>query len=535
MGERRLRNAVWTVLVGGIALLGGNAAQSGALLNAVKAGNAATLRTLLKERANPNEADADGTTALHWAVHQGELETAVSLTNAGAAVDAANRYGIRPSYLAAENGDAAMMRALLEAGADPKAAFAQGETVLMTAARTGNVATIEALIAAGADVNAKEGRDAQTALMWAAAANNGPAVAALLKAGAERDAVDKTETFNALGFAVRSGAVEGVKALLDGGADPDSTLPDGMSMLVLALVNSNYAVASTLLDHHANPNASAQGWTPLHQVALVRRWVRGFNLPGPEHRDQQESLDLARKLAAHGADLNARLTREPRDGNRNSMKRMGATPFLLATKALDLPYMQLLLDLGADPKIATEEGTNAVMVAAGVGQGHASAGQAPGSIEEAIAALDLTLEVGAGTVNDRNKANETPLHGAMYRGASTELIDYLVGHGASLEGVVNDRGWTPLRIADGIALDGLAFIRYPETAEHLRGLMAARGMVVPPVVWDGPGGVYKPKNPATATETQPGKKPAAGAPAAANGAPIAPAPAGPAAASPAPQ
>jgi ankyrin repeat protein len=517
LDQRRQRNAIWTVLVAGGIAFGGHAAESGALLDAAKAGHAATVRTLLGERADPNEADADGTSALHWAVHHGALAAATSLIGAGAAVDAANRYGIRPSYLAAENGDAAMMRALLEAGASAEAVVAEGETVLMTAARTGDVPTIEALIAAGAHVNAREGRDGQTALMWAAAANNGPAVAALLKAGAERDTVDETGTFSALGFAVRGGAVEGVKALLDGGASPDSTLPDGMSMLVLALLNSNFAVASTLLDYHADPNASAQGWTPLHQVALVRRWVRGFNLPGPEHHDQQESLDLARKLAAHGADLNARLTREPRDGNRNSMKRVGATPFLLATKSLDLPLMQLLLDLGADPKVVTDEGTNAVMLAAGVGQGFASAGQAPGSIEEAIAALDLALAAGAGTVNDRNEANETPLHGAMYRGGSTELVDYLVDHGASLEGIVNDRGWTPLRIADGIALDGLAFIRYPETAEHIRGLMAARGMAVPPVVWDGPGGVYKPKNPATAAGTEPAQKKPASAPAAANG------------------
>jgi uncharacterized protein len=495
MCERRhLRAAAVLALLGAFAF-GASAAEPGALLDAVKAGRTQSLRALLKERANPNEADADGTSALHWAVHQGDLEAASSLLKAGAKADAANRYGIRPSYLAAENGNAAMMRALLEAGASAGAVFAEGETVLMTAARTGDVPTLEALLATGADVNAKEGRDGQTALMWAAAANNGPAIATLLKAGAERDVVDKAGTFTALAFAVRAGAVEGTKALLDGGANPDATLPDGMSMLVLALMNSNYAVASTLLDHHANPNASAQGWTPLHEVAIVRRWVRGFNLPGPEHRDQQESLDLARKLVARGADLNARLTREPRDGNRNSMRRMGATPFLLATKALDLPYMQLLLDLGADPKAVTDEGTNAVMLAAGVGQGFASAGQAPGSIEEAIAALDLTLKAGAGSVNDRNKANETPLHGAMYRGGAVELIDFLVSHGASLDAVVNDRGWTPLRIADGIALDGLAFIRYPETADHLRALMAARGMPVPPVVWDGPGGVYKPRNP----------------------------------------
>jgi ankyrin repeat protein len=503
------RTAPLLLALCGAALTAG-AAESGSLLDAVKGGDAAELRGLLSERTNPNEADADGTSALHWAVHQGDRETAASLIKAGAAVDAPNRYGIRPSYLAAENGDAGMMRALLEAGADPNAVFAEGETVLMTAARTGNVATMEALIKAGADVSAKEGRDGQTALMWAAAADNGPAVTALLKAGADREALDGTGMFKALGFAVRGGAVHGVKALLDGGANPNDTMPGGMSMLVLALANANYEVASALLDYNADPNAAAQGWTPLHQVALVRRWVRGFNLPGPEHHDQTSSLDLVRKLAAHGADVNARQTAEPHDGNRNGMRRLGATPFLLATKSLDLPYMQLLLDLGADPKLATDEGTNAVMLAAGVGQGFGSAGASPGSIEEAIAALDLTLKVGAGTVNDKNKANETPLHGAMYRGGSIELIDYLVEHGASLEGVANDRGWTPLRIADGIALDGVAFIRYPETAAHVRDLMAARGLPIPPVEWDGPGGVYKPKNgPQAAANGRAGNKPGA--------------------------
>ncbi len=79
----------------------------------------------------------------------------------------------------------------------------------------------------------------------------------------------------------------------------------------------NYEAASALLDHGADPNAAAQGWTALHQIARVRRWTRGFNLPGPEHRDQLSSLELVRKLAAHGADVNARQTGEPRDGNRN--------------------------------------------------------------------------------------------------------------------------------------------------------------------------------------------------------------------------
>jgi len=458
---------------------GAAAAEQVSLLAAAKHGTAEELRSALAAGANPNEADADGTSALHWAVHRGALDSMAALLAAGAAVDAENRYGVRPAYLAAENGDAAAMRALLAARADARAVFAEGETLLMTAARTGDVATIETLLAAGADVDAVESRGGQTALMAAAAENNALGVAALIAAGAARDVREATGELTALGFAVRSGAVDAARALLDAGADASETLPDGTSMLVLAAMNQNYEVAALLLEHGADANAAVDGWTPLHQIARVRRWTRGFNLPGPEHRDRLSSLELARKLVARGADVNARQTGE-REG--------GTTPFLLATRSLDLAYMRTLLDLGADPKLKADDGTTAVMVAAGVGQGQGSAGAAPGSVEEAIAALSLTLEVGGGTVNDVNSRNETPMHGVMYRGGSLALIDFLVERGASLEGVVNSRGWTPLRIADGVGLDGLAFIRYPEAAAHLRELMRTRGLPVPPVEWDGPRG-----------------------------------------------
>jgi ankyrin repeat protein len=453
------------------------AAEHASLLAAAKSGTAAEVQRLLESGANPNEADADGTSALHWAVHRSALDSVAALLAAGAAVDAENRYGVRPAYLAAENGDAATMRALLAAHADARGVFAEGETLLMTAARTGDVATIGALLAAGADVDALESRGGQTALMAAAAENNPLGVAALIAAGAERDLREATGELTALGFAVRAGAVDAARALLDAGADASETLPDGTSLLVLAALNQNYEAGAVLLDHGADANAAVDGWTALHQIARVRRWTRGFNLPGPEHRDGLSSLELARKLVAHGADVNARQTGQ-REG--------GTTPFLLATKSLDLPYMHTLLELGADPGLEAYDGTTAVMVAAGVGQGQGSAGAAPGSVEEAIAALRLTLEAGGGTVNDVNSRNETPMHGAMYRGGSLALIDFLVERGASLEGVVNSRGWTPLRIADGVGLDGLAFIRYPEAAAHLRDLLRERGLPVPPIEWDGP-------------------------------------------------
>jgi ankyrin repeat protein len=427
-------------------------------------------------RAETSETSADGTTPLHWAVHEQDVERARNLLAAGADADAINRYGIAPLHLAAENGNAALVERLLAAGADARFATPEGETALMTAARTGDVATIEALIAAGADVNARESRKGQTALMWAAHENNVPAIRALLAAGAERDAVSNGGELDALLFAVRAGAIDATRALLAAGADVERALADGTSALVLAATNAHWELAGVLLDAGADPNADAQGWTALHQIAWSRRWNAGFNLPGPSATGGLASLALVRKLVEHGADVNARQKKEPADGNRNKLERIGATPFLLAAKSCDVTLMRALLDLGADPSIPTAKGTTALMAAAGVGIW--APGENPGTHEEALAAVKLAYEVGGGTVNVIDENGETALHGAVYRGGAVDIIRFLAERGAKLD-VVNKLGWMPVTAADGVEYTPDVLKRYPEAAGLLRELMAAQGLPVP--------------------------------------------------------
>ncbi len=68
------------------------------------------------------------------------------------------------------------------------------------------------------------------------------------------------------------------------------------------------------------------------------------------------------------------------------------------------------------------------------------------------------------------------MHGAAYWD-SPRAVELLVAAGARLD-VTNDRGWTPLRIADGVAITA-SIHASPETAALLRRLMTERGLPVP--------------------------------------------------------
>jgi ankyrin repeat protein len=445
--------------------------SAASLVKAVKDGDTATVRVLLKQPNAANAAEADGTTALHWAVDRDDLATAEMLVRAGAHVKAANRYGVTPMYSAAQNGNAAMIALLLKAGADVNVALPEGETPLMTAARTGKVDAVKVLLENGAGVNVREGWKKQTALMWAAHEGNADAVRLLVAAGAKVD--DRSMAgWTPLLFAARQGQGDAIRALVAAGANVNDKLPDGTSALVTAIQGLNYEAAGVLLDSGIDPNADSQGWTALHQVVWSRRPQRGQNNPGQKPRGDMSSIDLAKELVAHGADINARETREPNSDmeGRNSLNRFGATPFFLAAKSCDVPMMQALLELGADPFLGNVDGDTPLMVTAGVGV--YSQGESPGEPEESAEAVKLLLDLGA-PVNDRDKNNETALHGPAWRG-SNDAVTLLVNAGAKLD-ARNNRGWLPLTIADGVYYNARVMMNL-HTARLLRELMEARGM-----------------------------------------------------------
>lgn len=461
-------------------------AANSPLADAVEKSDHAAIRTLLKQHVDVNAPQADGMTALHTAAHLDDLETARLLVKAGADVKATNHYGVAPLSLACENGNTEMVELLLDAGADANTALRGGETVLMTASRTGKIGPVKALLAHGAKFDAKE-RHRQTALMWAAAEGHLAVVELLLKAGADFKTSLPDSGFTPLFFAAREGRTEVVRALLKAGADvndpmqpgrPGGKTPaKGTSALILAIENGHYELALTLLDLGADPNDQRSGFTPLHVMTWVRKPPRGEDkgAPPPPELAGLNSLQFIRELVKRGADVNARLVHG--SGGLGKFTTKGATPFLMASANADLPYMRLLLDLGADPSVQNAEQCTPLIVACGIGVGSDASNEVAGEEPEVLEAAQLLLKLAA-DVNAVDANGETAMHGAALKNLP-KVVQFLADNGAKAE-VWNqeDRfGSTPLMLAQGFRPGN--FKPSFETVDAIQRVMLAAGVAIP--------------------------------------------------------
>jgi ankyrin repeat protein len=451
------------------------------------------LRTLVQQKANVNAAQPDGTTALHWAAHWNDLDAVNMLLRAGANAKAVNRYGATPLSEAVTSGSAGMIEALLNAGADAKTLTTEdGETVLMTAARAGNLAAVRILLDHGANVNARENYKGQTALMWAAAERHPDVVKVLLDHGADwkvRSIDRETKPprlsaassispiarggFTALLFAAREGDIETAKVMLDAGVDINYGDVDNTSALVVAIMNKQYTFAKLLIDRGADPNiVDANGRTAVYAIVDIHNedWSA---MPSRKEEDPLPALDILKALLARGANPNTALTRAlpGRSGMDSGDTALGAgsTPLMRAARSGDAAAMKILLEKGADPKLTSRDGTNALMCAAGVGYRDKNT---TGSESEALAALKVAIEAGL-DLHAVNTKGETALHGAANRGADT-IVQFLVDHGAELN-VKTRQGHTPLDVAMGKATVAQLPVPHDSTVALLKKLGGVEG------------------------------------------------------------
>ena len=463
------------------------AATDSALVTAAKDGDLRAVRALIAKRANVNEQGRDGGSALLWAVYHSDLEMTKALLAAGARPDTPNKYGVTPLLQASRTGDAPLIDLLLKSGARPSLAHPDGETPLMAASRTGRLDAVRLLIEANADVNATSYQQ-ETALMWAAAEGHAAVIEALVDAKADTNRKTRLTTletrkhadhptggFTALMYAVRNGHEAAARALVKGGADLNVTNGDGVTALIVAIVNDRFDLAGTLVDLGADANdGSLYFAVDMHDATSDMRARDGSRLRA-DHPNKMTALDLIAKLLERGADPNKAFTGQLHSSTLCCSDEINASPFYRAAVAADVEALKLMLKHGANvewspqpvKKPGNDEdggggrgnanvGRTPVVVAINGGRGAAFAA-GPGferlgpppfretSNREPVEAIKVLLAAGANP-NVKLPDGSTPLHQAV-TARQVPIVRELVAAGAKLD-AVNKDNLTPLLLAE---------------------------------------------------------------------------------------
>ena len=481
-----------------------NRAGATPLSLAGETGNAAMLKLLLDAGADPNETLTNGETALMMAARTGNVDAVTLLIDRGADIDAREVLrGTTPLMWAVAYGNPPAVQTLVDRGADVAArsrSVPQGrrpylaptakeriDEFLSGVGQAGTSIPVD-LAGAGDTPGAAEPASVPPATPADAAAAAIVDVDVVGDFGGSRRERPLTGGLTALVFAARQGDIESARILLDAGADVNQVTEYGWTPLLAATQNRYYQLGQYLLERGADPAiANKGGWTPLY-IATDNRSIENGDYP--TRKPDMDHLDYIERLLRHGADPDARMrssTETRTIFTHQWLREEGATPFLRAAQSSDTVLMQRLVEAGADPSIATENGTTALMVAAGIGWVEGVTYE--WSERQNVETVQWLLESGA-DVNAQDNDGRTALMGAAHKGRG-EIVRILVDHGADMairdfgsrDSIHNLAGttWQAIDYADGLVRVGVqSAIEHPETAQLLRTLMVDAGLPVPP-------------------------------------------------------
>jgi ankyrin repeat protein len=453
-----------------------------ALLMACQNGSAAMIEALLRAGADSNAVKSNGTTPLMMAAASGSVDAVKALLDHGANLNTKeSAHGQTALMFAAALNRAAVIKVLTANGADANIATNVRKLERVRFDQDGNVVEEKAPAkgtekagAGGPKSDEAAGEQDEAALAKAreaaeAAQRSDLDVLAhalaftsveyrLAKPAARAGDVanrpprkvgpDFMGGMTALLYAAREGHMDSVRALIEAGANINEVNGDKLSPMVTAIMNGHLDLAKYLLDHGADPNlAGLSGLTALYAAVDVQ-WAPKTWFPQPNVEQEKVGyLDLMKALFDHGANVNAPIGEKvwfrSFTNDYTWVDTAGSTPFWRAAQSSDLAAMKLLVEHGADPKLANKAGETPLMAATGIGWAWNWSVRAP---YPAVDAVKYCVDLG-NDVNAADTRGYTALHGAAFLG-DNDMVNYLASKGAKT-GVKSKAGDSAADMANG--------------------------------------------------------------------------------------
>ena len=315
----------------------GGAPNEAPVADAAQINDVSMVRDLLRQGADPNAAQTDGLTALHWSALNNESEMVEILLFAGANPSSTSRLGgYTPLHMASRAGHAEIVNKLLGAGADPNRYTTTGVTSMHFAAESNSIELIKMLVLAGGDVNSADHYSSRTPLMFASTRNAISAVQALIDLDADLSMTNNIKDYekiakNATEIRNRRSRIR--EAAEDPQPEEEQASRGGPPGSANRSSNPSGYLSTEKVETEKGPKVLSSiqqigkqgGFTALHYAA------------------RDGNMESARLLIQAGADVN-----QTSEGDQSS-------PLLVAVINGNYDLAKELLEAGADPNILSDD------------------------------------------------------------------------------------------------------------------------------------------------------------------------------------
>lgn len=276
--------------------------QNNEAIEAAKTGDAKAVVGAIKDGANIDATDAEGMSALAYAVLNDDYKLIKKLlklnatvdasaiiasaqtnnqkvvkqfTKAGFDINAKNATGDTPIFHALKTGDDQLYTFFEQAGANLAIPDATGTTTLLYAIQNDKSFDLIQQLSQNEYLVNQANDSGETPFLTALTKENAPVIELLMNRGANVD-VQTASGLTPLWFALEKGDMNLFNQFAERGADVNS-IRNGQTPLTHALKNNNQSLITTLLGYGADPSVdNADGQTPL-SMALMNNQTDLFN------------------------------------------------------------------------------------------------------------------------------------------------------------------------------------------------------------------------------------------------------------------